>query len=104
MRHTLTFCAALLVAAAVPSRAQSPILTPHQQFAREIYRELVETNTTDDTSGSNTKAAEERLRAALGARVEIHRRGRGGALRIAFTGEAELNRLFELLLRAGRSR
>jgi ParB family transcriptional regulator, chromosome partitioning protein len=53
---------------------------------------------------ANTRAAEERLRAALGARVEIQRRGRGGALRIAFTGEAELNRLFDLLLRAGRSR
>jgi ParB family chromosome partitioning protein len=53
---------------------------------------------------ANTRAAEERLRAALGARVEIHRRGRGGSLRIAFSGEAELNRLFELLQRAGRSR
>jgi ParB family chromosome partitioning protein len=52
----------------------------------------------------NTRAAEERLRAALGARVEIRRRGRGGALRILFTGEAELNRLFDLLLRSGRSR
>jgi ParB family chromosome partitioning protein len=53
---------------------------------------------------ANTRAAEERLRSALGARVEISRRGRGGALRIAFTGEADLNRLFELLLRVGRSK
>jgi ParB family chromosome partitioning protein len=53
---------------------------------------------------ANTRAAEERLRAALGARVEISRRGHGGALRIAFASEAELNRLFELLLRSGRSR
>jgi ParB family transcriptional regulator, chromosome partitioning protein len=52
----------------------------------------------------NTRAAEERLRAALGARVEIARRGRGGALRIVFASEAELNRIFELLLRAGRGR
>jgi len=52
----------------------------------------------------NTRAAEERLRGALGARVEISRRGRGGALRIAFADEAELNRLYELLLRAGRGR
>jgi ParB family chromosome partitioning protein len=50
----------------------------------------------------NTRAAEERLHAALGARVEIARRGRGGAIRVLFSGEAELNRLFELLLRAGR--
>ena len=48
---------------------------------------------------ANTRAAEERLRAALGTRVEIARRGKGGALRIAFASEAELNRLFELLVR-----
>lgn len=52
----------------------------------------------------NTRAAEERLRAALGARVEIARRGRGGQIRVLFAGETELNRLFELLLRAGRGR
>lgn len=53
---------------------------------------------------ANTRAAEERLRAALGTRVEIARRGRGGVLRVAFASEAELNRLFELLLRASRGR
>jgi ParB family chromosome partitioning protein len=53
---------------------------------------------------ANTKAAEERLRAALGTRVEIARRGRGGQLRLAFGSEAELNRLFDLLVRAGKSR
>lgn len=53
---------------------------------------------------ANTRAAEERLRAALGTRVEIRRKGKGGALRIQFTSEAELNRLFEVLVRAGRGR
>jgi ParB family chromosome partitioning protein len=53
---------------------------------------------------ANTRAAEERLRSALGARVEIRRRGRGGLVKIAFSGEAELQRLFELLVRAGRGR
>jgi ParB family chromosome partitioning protein len=52
----------------------------------------------------NTRAAEEKLRAALGTRVQIGRRGRGGVLRIAFASEAELQRLFELLTRAGRGR
>jgi len=52
----------------------------------------------------NTRAAEERLRAALGARVEIARRGKGGQIRVLFAGEAELNRLYELLVRAGRGR
>jgi len=53
---------------------------------------------------ANTRAAEERLRAALGARVEITRRGKGGQIRVLFAGEAELNRLFDLLVRAGRGR
>jgi hypothetical protein len=53
---------------------------------------------------ANTRAAEERLRAALGTRIEIIRRGRGGFLRIAYVNEAELNRLFDLLSRTGRGR
>jgi ParB family chromosome partitioning protein len=53
---------------------------------------------------ANTRAAEERLRAALGTRVHISRRGKGGVLRIAFGNEAELQRLFEALVRAGRGR
>ena len=53
---------------------------------------------------ANTRAAEERLRAALGTRVAIRRRGKTGTLAIAFTGEAELQRLFEVLVRVGRGR
>jgi ParB family chromosome partitioning protein len=53
---------------------------------------------------ANTRAAEERLRQALGTRVEIARRGGGGQIRVAFTNEAELNRLFETLLRGVRGR
>jgi ParB family chromosome partitioning protein len=52
----------------------------------------------------NTRSAEERLRAALGTRVQISRRGKGGTLRIAFASEAELSRLFDVLVRAGRGR
>jgi ParB family chromosome partitioning protein len=52
----------------------------------------------------NTRAAEEKMRAALGTRVNISRRGKGGLLRITFASEAELQRLFELLVRAGRGR
>ena len=39
---------------------------------------------------ANTRAAEERLRSVLGTRVHIGRRGKGGALAIAFTNETEL--------------
>jgi ParB family chromosome partitioning protein len=53
---------------------------------------------------ANTRAAEERLRAALGSRVEIKRRGKGGTIAVAFASEAELNRLFELIVRASRGR
>ena len=53
---------------------------------------------------ANTRAAEDRLRAALGTRVAIARRGRGGSLRLLFTSEAELQRLYELLLRGARAR
>jgi ParB family chromosome partitioning protein len=52
----------------------------------------------------NTRAAEERLRGALGTKVQIARRGKGGALRIAFTSESELSRLFDLILRLSRGR
>jgi ParB family chromosome partitioning protein len=52
----------------------------------------------------NTAAAEERLRRALGTRVQIARRGKGGAIRVLFKSEAELQRLYELLLRAGKIR
>jgi ParB family chromosome partitioning protein len=53
---------------------------------------------------ANTRAAEEKLRAALGTRVMISRRGRGGVIRVAFGNEAELQRLFEALVRPGRGR
>ena len=50
----------------------------------------------------NTRAAEEKLKAALGTVVTIARRGKGGTLRIAFSSEPELQRLFELLSRGPR--
>jgi ParB family chromosome partitioning protein len=43
----------------------------------------------------NTRAAEETLRLALGTRVDIVRRGKGGNIQIAFANEEELNRIFE---------
>jgi ParB family chromosome partitioning protein len=45
----------------------------------------------------HTRQAEERLRVALGTRVSIHRRGKGGRLEIEFVSEDELIRLYELL-------
>ena len=45
----------------------------------------------------HTRQAEERLRVALGTRVSIHRKGKGGRLEIEFVNEDELIRLYELL-------
>jgi ParB family transcriptional regulator, chromosome partitioning protein len=45
----------------------------------------------------HTKAAEDRLRFALGTKVRIARKGQGGTIEIDFGSEAELNRLYEQL-------
>jgi ParB family transcriptional regulator, chromosome partitioning protein len=45
----------------------------------------------------HTRAAEERLRFALGTRVRIIRKGKGGRLEIDFGDENELHRLYEQL-------
>jgi len=45
----------------------------------------------------NTRAAESRLKLALGTPVRIHRRGKGGRIEITFNDEHELQRLFVLL-------
>jgi ParB family chromosome partitioning protein len=45
----------------------------------------------------HTRAAEEKLKLALGTRVRIARRGKGGRLEIEFTNEDELQRLYERL-------
>jgi ParB family transcriptional regulator, chromosome partitioning protein len=45
----------------------------------------------------HTRAAEDRLRFALGAKVRILRRGEGGTLEIDFNSEAELNRIYEYI-------
>ena len=46
----------------------------------------------------HTRAAEEKLRFALGTRVRIVRRGNGGRIEIDFTNEGELQRVYEMLL------
>jgi ParB family chromosome partitioning protein len=45
----------------------------------------------------HTRAAEDKLRFALGTKVRIARRGAGGTIEIDFGSEAELNRLYEQL-------
>jgi ParB family chromosome partitioning protein len=45
----------------------------------------------------HTRAAEDRIRFALGTKARIVRRGEGGTIEIEFGSEAELNRLYEYL-------
>ena len=47
----------------------------------------------------HTRAAEEKLRFALGTRVRIVRKGKAGRIEVDFTGEDELHRLYEQLTR-----
>lgn len=47
----------------------------------------------------HTRAAEDRLRFALGTKVRIVRGGKGGHIEIAFTSEDELNRIYEQITR-----
>jgi len=46
----------------------------------------------------NTRAAEEQLKLALGTRVRIARRGKGGRIEIDFANEDELQRIYENLV------
>jgi ParB family chromosome partitioning protein len=47
----------------------------------------------------HTRAAEEKLRFALGTRVRIVRKGKAGRIEVDFTSEDELQRLYEQLTR-----
>ena len=50
-----------------------------------------------DTPDVHTRAAEDRMRFALGTKVRISRRGQGGTIQIEFGSEAELNRIYEYI-------
>jgi ParB family chromosome partitioning protein len=75
-----------------------------REVERRVARLRAQASRPQPRRDANTRAAEERLRAALGTRVQIARRGKGGVVRIAFASESELNRLYEMLVRLGRGR
>ena len=56
-----------------------------------------ESKTAAQPADVHTRAAEDRLRFALGTKVRIVRRGQGGSIEIDFASEAELQRLYERL-------
>ena len=53
------------------------------------------------SSDVHTRAAEDRMRFALGTKVRINRRGSGGRIEIEFGSEDELNRIFEVITSRG---
>jgi len=68
-----------------------------------LAKKLVEPADTTETpeppkKDVHTREAEERLRVALGTRVAIRRKGKGGRVEIDFVNEDELIRLFEYLV------
>ena len=55
------------------------------------------TRNADASKDVHTRAAEDRMRFALGTKVRIVRRGSGGTVEVDFTSEAELNRIYEYI-------
>jgi ParB family chromosome partitioning protein len=51
----------------------------------------------EKTADVHTRAAEDKLRLALGTRTRIVRKGKGGRIEIDFASEDELQRIYELL-------
>jgi ParB family chromosome partitioning protein len=75
-----------------------------REVERRVAAQRTPTKATPPRADPNTRAAEERLHAALGTRVSIARRGGKGQIRIDFASEAELQRVFEVLLRGVKVR
>ena len=62
-----------------------------------VKRTLDPSTKTEVEKDVHTRAAEERLRFALGTRVRIARKGKGGRIEIDFGDENELHRIYEQL-------
>ena len=58
----------------------------------------------EKTVDVHTRAAEEKLRLALGTRVRINRKGKSGRIEIEFVSEDELQRIYERLTSEGVAR
>jgi ParB family transcriptional regulator, chromosome partitioning protein len=60
---------------------QGPVVSPKRAALSDVH----------------TRAAEDKMHFALGAKVAIRRRGHGGTVEIQFTSENELNRIFDAI-------
>ena len=75
MKFTGLWCVLWFVSSCVTCFAQQPALAPAQQLARDIFKELIEINTTDTPQGNVTTAADAvaaRLRTAGFTGNDLH--------------------------------
>jgi ParB family transcriptional regulator, chromosome partitioning protein len=72
-----------------------------KKLASPKSRETGAARTAESATDVHTRAAEDRMRFALGTKVRIIRRGTGGRIEIDFGSENELNRIFEQLTSRG---
>ena len=68
-----------------------------EALVKKDPKDTKDTKDAKDRADANTRAAEEKLRLALGTRVRINRKGTRGRIEIDFVNEDELQRLYERL-------
>ena len=78
--------------------AQNLSVRETEALVKRLGRTAVMVRTPPAGPDVHTRAAQDKLRLALGTRVRIVRRGDGGRIEIDFTSEDELHRLYERLV------
>ena len=68
-----------------------------EAMVKRASRTKATARASDAGTDVHTRAAEDKLRLALGTRVRIARKGRGGRIEIEFVSEDELQRIYERL-------
>ncbi|HEY2435412.1 MAG TPA: ParB/RepB/Spo0J family partition protein [Vicinamibacterales bacterium] len=69
-----------------------------EALVKKDTKEAKDATDAKERADPNTRAAEDKLRLALGTRVRINRRGKGGRIEIDFVSEDELQRIYERLI------
>ena len=84
------------------TRREIEVQVPAQEVSRETETLIRKTQSPpaakpEPQKDVHTRAAEDKLRLALGTRVRIIRRGKGGKVEVDFANEDELQRIYEYL-------
>src|SRR5262245_45940410 len=103
IRALLSLSLSLSLSLMFVGAASAQALAPHQQLAKDVFKELIEINTTDSDHGDNTKAVEAmaaRFRAAGFPAADIFTGGphpRKGNLVIRYRGRSSAQKPILLL-------